>query len=77
MYPSAIFDPPAIIDAVTEEKCTALHGVPTHFLGVLAEVQRRRDDGERVDTRRLRCVRVSRPLLRAVLASTSKLMPAG
>lgn len=77
VYPSEAYDPAAIVDAVTEERCTALHGVPTHFLGVLAEVQRRRDDGERVDTRRLRCVRVSRPLLRAVLASTSKLMPAG
>ena len=76
MYPSEVYDPAAIVDAVTEERCTALHGVPTHFLGVLAEVQRRREDGERVDTRRLRCVRVSR-LLRAVLASTSKLMPGG
>ncbi|KAH9941177.1 acyl-CoA synthetase [Epithele typhae] len=36
---------------LTQEKCTALHGVPTHFLGVLAEVQRRRKAGELVDTR--------------------------
>ena len=27
------------------EKCAALHGVPTHFLAVLAEVERRRSDG--------------------------------
>lgn len=54
VYPSEIFNPPAIVDAVTQERCTALHGVPTHFLGVLAEVQRRRADGENFDTRSLR-----------------------
>ncbi|KAI0711385.1 acyl-CoA synthetase [Earliella scabrosa] len=62
VYPSEIFDPPAIVDAVSEERCTALHGVPTHFLGVLAEVQRRRDEGQAVDTRNLRYVRPA-PLL--------------
>ncbi|KAJ7695457.1 acyl-CoA synthetase [Mycena rosella] len=54
VYPSEIFDPKAIVDAVVQEKCTALHGVPTHFLGVLAEVERRRANGESIDTQRLR-----------------------
>ncbi|KAI0360476.1 acyl-CoA synthetase [Trametes cingulata] len=54
VYPSEIYNPPAIVDAVTQERCTALHGVPTHFLGVLSEVQRRREEGETVDTRSLR-----------------------
>ncbi|KAI0674518.1 acyl-CoA synthetase [Trametes maxima] len=54
VYPSEIFNPSAIVDAVTQERCTALHGVPTHFLGVLAEVQRRHEEGEVVDTRSLR-----------------------
>ncbi|TFK91631.1 acyl-CoA synthetase [Polyporus arcularius HHB13444] len=54
VYPSEIFHPPSIVDAVTEERCTALHGVPTHFLGVLAEVQRRTEEGQHVDTRSLR-----------------------
>ncbi|KAI0691011.1 hypothetical protein BC835DRAFT_1407357 [Cytidiella melzeri] len=35
VYPSDISDPPKIVDAVVNEKCTALHGVPTHFLGAL------------------------------------------
>lgn len=35
-------------------RCTALHGVPTHFLGVLSEVERRRTEGEVVDLGRLR-----------------------
>ncbi|KAH9939850.1 acyl-CoA synthetase [Amylocystis lapponica] len=54
VYPSPIYDPRAIVDALAAERCTALHGVPTHFLGVLAEVQRRRDAGTHVDTRALR-----------------------
>ena len=43
-----------IVDAVVQERCTALHGVPTHFLGVLAEVERRRKEGEHLDLRALR-----------------------
>lgn len=54
VYPNPIFDPPSIVDAVTQERCTALHGVPTHFLGVLAEVDKRKQAGETVDTSRLR-----------------------
>ncbi|KAG6379668.1 hypothetical protein JVT61DRAFT_10188 [Boletus reticuloceps] len=54
VYPSESFDPKAIVDAVEQERCTALHGVPTHFLGVLAEVQRRQDAGEKLDFSRLR-----------------------
>ncbi|KAJ7268374.1 hypothetical protein C8J57DRAFT_1325005 [Mycena rebaudengoi] len=54
VYPSEMFDPKAIVEALVEEKCTALHGVPTHFLGVLAEVDRRRAGGENLDMRHLR-----------------------
>ncbi|THU80525.1 acetyl-CoA synthetase-like protein [Dendrothele bispora CBS 962.96] len=54
VYPSPVFDPPSIVDALVAEKCTALHGVPTHFLGVLAEVTKRRERGEQIDTPNLR-----------------------
>jgi acyl-CoA synthetase (AMP-forming)/AMP-acid ligase II len=54
VYPSEIFNPKAIVDAVAQEKCTGLHGVPTHFLGVLAEVERRQANGETIDTSQLR-----------------------
>lgn len=54
MYPSDTFDPPAIVDAVVAEKCTALHGVPTHFLGVLSEVDKRRDAGSPANMSSLR-----------------------
>ncbi|KAH9983134.1 acetyl-CoA synthetase-like protein [Russula compacta] len=49
VYPSEIYDPHAIVDAVINERCTALHGVPTHFLGVLSEVERRQQAGEKLD----------------------------
>lgn len=54
VYPSPVFHPEAIVDAVVEERCTALHGVPTHFLGVLSEVQKRQEAGEKLD---LSCLR--------------------
>lgn len=56
VYPSPIFDPPSIVDAVVQEKCTALHGVPTHFIGVLAEIEKRRESGASFDLSRLRYV---------------------
>jgi hypothetical protein len=56
VYPSEIYSPRAIVDAVINERCTALHGVPTHFLGVLAEVERRQQTGEELDFSRLRFV---------------------
>ena len=31
-----------------------MHGVPTHFLGVLSEVERRGNEGDAVDLSRLR-----------------------
>ncbi|KAK2461010.1 hypothetical protein APHAL10511_006951 [Amanita phalloides] len=42
VYPSPVYDPPSIVDAIQGERCTALHGVPTHFIGILAEVASRR-----------------------------------
>lgn len=54
VYPSEIYDPVSIVDAISAEKCTALHGVPTHFYGVLTEVAKRRAQGQVVDTTRLR-----------------------
>jgi acyl-CoA synthetase (AMP-forming)/AMP-acid ligase II len=56
VYPSEIYDPRAIVDAVVKERCTALHGVPTHFLGILEEVHRRQQAGEELDFSRLRFI---------------------
>ncbi|CAK5272395.1 unnamed protein product [Mycena citricolor] len=54
VYPAEVFHAPSIVDTVIEEQCTALHGVPTHFLGVLSEVERRQADGEDVEIPSLR-----------------------
>ncbi|PCH44870.1 acetyl-CoA synthetase-like protein [Wolfiporia cocos MD-104 SS10] len=54
VYPAQNYDPKAIVDAICEERCTALHGVPTHFLGILAEVHARKQAGEIVNLSSLR-----------------------
>ncbi len=36
IYPSAIFDPQAVLEAVQAERATALHGVPTMFIAELS-----------------------------------------
>lgn len=36
IYPAEAFEPGAVLKAVEEEKCTALYGVPTMFIGLLA-----------------------------------------
>ncbi len=35
VYPDLAFSPAATLDTVTEERCTALHGVPTMFIALL------------------------------------------
>ncbi len=35
VVPAEHFDPLAVLEAVAEERCTALHGVPTMFIGAL------------------------------------------
>jgi len=37
VFPSEAFEPRAVLEAVSEEKCTALHGVPTMFIAELEE----------------------------------------
>lgn len=58
VYASEVYDPSAIVNAITQERCTALHGVPTHLLGVLGEAQKRREEGKVVDTSCLRYVQL-------------------
>ncbi len=37
VYPSEAFEPKAVLEAVQQERCTALYGVPTMFIAELAE----------------------------------------
>lgn len=39
VYPGEAFDPRLVLEAVSAEGCTALHGVPTMFIGVLAQLE--------------------------------------
>ena len=39
VFPGEVFDPAAALAAVSEEKCTALHGVPTMFIAELDHPQ--------------------------------------
>ncbi|KAK2802394.1 SIN component scaffold protein Sid4 [Emmonsiellopsis sp. PD_5] len=36
VYPGETFDPQAVLKAISDERCTALHGVPTMFESILA-----------------------------------------
>lgn len=49
VYPSARFDPIAVLRAIEAERCTCLYGVPTMFLSILDHPRHRR-----FDTRTLR-----------------------
>jgi len=37
VFPAEAFEPRAVLEAVSEERCTALHGVPTMFIAELEE----------------------------------------
>jgi fatty-acyl-CoA synthase len=39
VYPSSSFDPLAVLQAIQEERCTAVHGVPTMFIAELEHPQ--------------------------------------
>jgi acyl-CoA synthetase (AMP-forming)/AMP-acid ligase II len=66
LYSSPIYSPPAIVEALLrphapDEACTALHGVPTHLIGVLQALEK---TGEALTT-------VQRRALRTGIASGS------
>lgn len=48
-YPSASFDPAAVVDSLLGDKCTTMMGVPTHFHLTLEEVIKRETAGEEFD----------------------------
>jgi fatty-acyl-CoA synthase len=50
VYPSAAFDPLAVLQAVAEEGCTGLYGVPTMFIAVLGHPELARFDLSRLRT---------------------------
>lgn len=55
LYSAESHNAKATLRALEEERCTGVHGVPTHFLDLLGEIDRsRREDGKRWDVSSLR-----------------------
>src|SRR3569623_385819 len=50
VYPDYSFNPAATMDAVQSEKCTALYGVPTMFVGYLREQDKQKRNVETLRT---------------------------
>ncbi|PRP81520.1 AMP-binding domain-containing protein [Planoprotostelium fungivorum] len=50
IFPSPGFDPKLTLEAVQQEKCTALHGVPTMFISELALLESQKYDISRLRT---------------------------
>ncbi|KAF8320410.1 acyl-CoA synthetase [Clavulina sp. PMI_390] len=54
VYPAESFDPRATLDTIEKERCTGVHGVPTHFLGMMGEIDKGRKEGKIWDLGSLR-----------------------
>ncbi|UIJ44224.1 AMP-binding protein [Sphingomonas cannabina] len=67
VYPSAGFDPDAALRAVTAERCTALYGVPTMFIGMLAHPEFDRFDLSSLRTGVMAGAICPEPLMRQVI----------
>ncbi|KAL1989795.1 hypothetical protein VTN49DRAFT_6992 [Thermomyces lanuginosus] len=67
VYPSETFDPEMVLKAISQERCTALHGVPTMFEAVLAVPRPADFDCSRLRTGIIAGAPVPRPLMRRLL----------
>ncbi len=68
VYPAAAFDPGAVLAAVEAERCTALYGVPTMFIAVLAHPEFARFDLTSLRTGCMAGAVCPEPLMRDVIA---------
>ena len=66
VYPAAGFDPGATLAAIARERCTALYGVPTMFIAVLAHPEFERFDIASLRTGVMAGAVCPEPLMRAV-----------
>jgi long-chain acyl-CoA synthetase len=67
VFPSETFDPKAVLHAISDEKCTALHGVPTMFEAVLSIPKPPRFDTSNLRTGIIAGAPVPRPLMKRLL----------
>ena len=67
VYPAAGFDPGAVLAAVAAERCTALYGVPTMFIALLAHPEFARFDLSSLRTGIMAGAVCPEPLMRQVI----------
>lgn len=67
VYPGETFDPNAVIKAISEERCTAVHGVPTMFESILSIPRPEGFDCSQLRTGIIAGAPVPRPLMRRLL----------
>ncbi|GLI72154.1 hypothetical protein PoHVEF18_000322 [Penicillium ochrochloron] len=67
VFPSETFDPKAVLHAISDEKCTALHGVPTMFEAILSIPKPAGFDTSNLRTGIIAGAPVPRPLMKRLL----------
>ncbi|KAJ9204772.1 hypothetical protein C8Q69DRAFT_481901 [Paecilomyces variotii] len=67
VYPGETFDPKAVLHAISDERCTALHGVPTMFEAILALPRPEKFDSTSLRTGIIAGAPVPRPLMKRLL----------
>lgn len=67
VYPGETFEPEAVLAAISDEKCTGLHGVPTMFESILALPRPRNFDCSALRTGIIAGAPVPRPLMNRLL----------
>ncbi|KAJ5625290.1 AMP-dependent synthetase/ligase [Penicillium lagena] len=67
VFPSETFDPQAVLHAISDEKCTALHGVPTMFEAILSIPKPPQFDTSNLRTGIIAGAPVPRPLMKRLL----------
>ena len=64
IFPGETFDPKAVLHAISDEKCTALHGVPTMFEAILSVPKPEKFDCSNLRTGIIAGAPVPRPLMK-------------
>lgn len=67
IFPGETFDPQAVLRAISDEKCTALHGVPTMFEAILSVPKPENFDSSNLRTGIIAGAPVPRPLMKRLL----------
>jgi mevalonyl-CoA ligase len=64
IFPGETFDPKAVLHAISDEKCTALHGVPTMFEAILSVPKPEKFDCSNLRTGIIAGAPVPQPLMK-------------